>query len=145
MFGLIPFRTNGVKTTGGSFEDFINGFFNDDFFGNMNMPGNFNADIKETQNEYLLDAELPGVNKEDINLEYRDNNLIISAKREETLDESKDNYIKRERHYGQFSRSFYVENVDRNNIKARFENGELKIILPKINKVIENNNRIQIE
>lgn len=147
MFGLIPFKTNSVKNEGGVFNNFLTDFFNDDFFSPMNISnvGSFNADIKETSNEYILDAELPGVKKEDINLEYRDNNLIISAKRDEIINEEKDNYIRRERSYGQFSRSFYVGNVDRNEISAKFENGELHVVLPKMNKVIDNTNRIEIQ
>lgn len=147
MFGLIPFRTNGVDKKGGSFDNFFNGFFNDDFFSPMSFGKNqnFNADIKETKNEYLVSAELPGVKKEDINLEYRDNNLIISAKRNEEINEKKDNYIRRERTYGEISRSFHVENVDKSKIGAKFENGELQIILPKVNKTFEQSSKIQIE
>jgi HSP20 family protein len=149
MFGLIPFRTNRLEKKGGSFDDFFDGFFNDDFFAPMNLGfGNgqkFNADIRETQNEYLVSAELPGVKKEDINLEYRDNTLIISAKRDEVINEEKDNYIRRERSYGQISRAFHVENVDRAQISAKFENGELEIILPKLNESIPENSKILIQ
>lgn len=149
MFGLIPFRTNGVGKKGGSFDGFFDGFFNDDFFSPMSLGfennQKFNADIRETQNEYLVSAELPGVRKEDINLEYRDNTLIISAKRDEVINEEKDNYIKRERTYGQISRAFHVENVDKSQISAKFENGELKIILPKTNEAIMEDNRILIQ
>ena len=149
MFGLIPFRTNGVDKKGGAVDDLFNGFFNDDFFSPMsfgfkNNP-KFSADIRETTNEYLVLAELPGVKKEDINLEYRDNNLIISAKRNEEINEEKDNYIRRERSYGQISRAFRVENVDKSKISAKFENGELKIVLPKLNETINENNRILIQ
>ena len=149
MFGLIPFKTNKLDRKGGSFDDFFDGFFNDDFFAPMNFGfGNnqkFNADIRETQNEYLVSAELPGVKKEDINLEYRDNTLIISAKREEVVNEEKDNYIRRERSYGQISRAFRVDNVDKSKISAKFENGELQIILPKLNETISQSNRILIQ
>jgi HSP20 family protein len=149
MFGLIPFRTSRVDKKGGSFDDFFDGFFNDDFLAPMNFGfGNskkFNADIRETQNEYLVSAELPGVKKEDINLEYRDNTLIISAKRIEEINEEKDNYIRRERTYGQISRAFHVDNVDKSKISARFENGELQIILTKLNETISENNRILIQ
>lgn len=149
MFGLIPFRTNGLSKKGGSFDDFFDGFFNDDFFLSKNFgfgsAQKFNADIRETQNEYLVSAELPGIKKEDINLEYKDNTLIISAKRDEVISEEKDNYIKRERTYGQISRAFHVENVDKEKISAKFENGELQIILPKSNEVIKESNRILIQ
>ena len=54
--------------------------FNDDFFDMSNINGSFKADIRETDNEYLIEAELPGVKKEDIELDYENNNLIISAR-----------------------------------------------------------------
>lgn len=149
MFGLIPFRTNGVDKKGDSLDNFFDGFFNDDFFSPMSFgfenTQEFNADIKETENEYLVCAELPGVKKEDINLDYRDNNLIISAKRNEEINEEKDNYIRKERTYGEISRSLYVQNVDKSKICAKFENGELQIILPKLSKTFEQSSRIQIQ
>ena len=92
-----------------------------------------------------MSAELSGVKKEDINLEYRDNTLIISAKRNEIINEEKDNYIRRERSYGQISRAFHVENVDKAQISAKFENGELQIILPKLNQTVNESSRILIQ
>lgn len=149
MFGLIPFKTNGLNKKGGSVDDFFDGFFNDDFFSpaNFNFASNqkFKADIRETQSEYLISAELPGIKKEDINLEYRDNTLTISAMRNEEINEQKDNYIRRERSYGKISRAFRVDNVDRTRISAKFENGELHIVLPKLSETISENNKILIE
>ena len=153
MFGLIPFRTNknnGVNETNLSVNDFFNGFindfFNDDFFAPAQFESNtFNADIKETENEYLVCAELPGVRKEDINLDFKDNYLTISAKRDEFHDESRDSYIRKERMYGQFARQIYIPNVDRSKICAKFENGELKIILPKENPTVQSESRIFIQ
>ena len=149
MFGLIPFRTNGLNKKGGSVDDFFNGFFNDDFLSPMNFGfannQKFKADIKETKNEYLVSAELPGVKKEDINLEYRDNTLTIFATRNEEINEEKDNYIRRERTYGQIARSFHVENVDKEKVSAKFENGELHIVLPKLTPTIAESNKILIE
>lgn len=148
MFGLIPFRTHNIKEVGGTFADFISDFFNDDFFSPMGMldgMGKFSADVRETDNEYLVSAELPGVNKEDIKLDYEDNNLIIKARRQEVHDESRDSYIRKERSYGEFSRAFYLDNVNKEGIRARFENGELKIILPKQVKTEDSNSGIFIE
>ena len=116
MFGLIPFRTHNIKEAGGTFADFISDFFNDDFFSPMGMldgMGKFSADVRETDNEYLVSAELPGVNKEDIKLDYKDNNLIIRARRQEVHDDSRDSYIRKERSYGEFSRAFYLDNVNK--------------------------------
>ena len=66
MFGLIPFRTHNTNELGGTFADFISDFFNDDFFSPMEMisgMNQFSADVRETNNEYLVSAELPGINK----------------------------------------------------------------------------------
>ena len=146
MFGLIPFNTKSIDNKGDGFGNLISDFFDDDFFTPFYKEANtFKADIKETENEYLVEAELPGVKKEDISLEYKDNNLIISAKRNETINEEKDNYIRKERHYGDFSRAFYVDNVNKDDILAKFENGELKIVLPKLQKTSPSSNRIEIQ
>lgn len=148
MFGLIPFRTHNTNELGGTFADFISDFFNDDFFSPMEMisgMNQFSADVRETNNEYLVSAELPGINKEDIKLDYDNNNLIIRAKRQEAHDDSRDNYIRKERSYGEISRSFYIDNVNKEGIRAKFDNGELKIILPKQVKTQQSNSRIFIE
>ena len=148
MFGLIPFRTHNTNELGGTFADFISDFFNDDFFSPMEMisgMNKFSADVRETNNEYLVSAELPGINKEDIKLDYDNNNLIIRAKRQEAHDDSRDNYIRKERSYGEISRSFYIDNVNKEGIRAKFDNGELKIILPKQVKTQQSNSRIFIE
>ena len=146
MFGLIPFRTN-TSEFGGSLADFMSDFFKDDFAPmGMNFDMNrFNADVRETDNEYLICAELPGVNKEDISIDYSNNNLTIRAKRVEVHDDNKDSYIRKERRYGEFSRSFYFDNIKKENIRAKFENGELKIILPKEIKTENKSSQIYIE
>ena len=150
MFGLIPFRTHNTKEVGGTFADFISDFFNDDLWAPMGMNLNlnmnkFSADVRETENEYLVSAELPGVNKEDISLDYNDNNLVIKARRMESHDDSRDSYIRKERSYGEFSRAFYLDNVDKSKIRAKFDNGELKIILPKEIKGQSSSSEIFIE
>ena len=71
MFGLIPFTTKKNNELGGTFADFISDFFNDDLWAPMGMNLNlnmnkFSADVRETENEYLVSAELPGVTKEAI-------------------------------------------------------------------------------
>lgn len=145
MFGLVPLRNNRLSTFGETFDDFITRFFNDDFFSSASsFVGEFRANLKETENGYLLEAELPGVNKEDINVEYKDNHLVISAIRNEVLEDKKDNYFKKERHYGSFSRSYYVGHIDKNLVNANFENGVLKLEIPKEN-IITDDSKIYIK
>ncbi len=92
------------------------------------------TDIKETEQGYELDIDLPGYSKEDINAELKEGYLTINASansNKETKDEN-GKYIHRERYYGSVSRSFYVgENITEQDIRARFENGILKLSIPK--------------
>lgn len=123
----------------------FNDFFNDDMLSAFNSNGSFKTDIKETPEGYIVHAELPGVKKEDINIDYNNNYLTISANRNYGNEEKKDNYIKRERSYGSVSRGFYISNVNRSLIKAKFDNGVLSIDLPKKELTANNNSRILIE
>lgn len=148
MFGMVPFKrnNNSIAKRGDSFSDLIDNFFNDDFFVPMvPFKYNFNVDLKETENEYIVEADLPGVNKDAVNVEYENNYLNISAKREEIIEDKNDNYVRRERSYGEFNRSFYIDNVDADKIDASFKDGVLKITMPKLEKVKENKRRIDIQ
>lgn len=146
MFGLVPFRfNNGENNRGLSINDMFNDFFNDDMLSEFNSSGSFKTDIKENPEGYVVHAELPGVNKEDINIDYNNNYLTISAIKNNEFEEKKDNYIRRERSYGSVSRGFYINNVDKNSIKAKFDNGVLSIELPKKDLISNNENKILIE
>lgn len=146
MFGLVPFKfNNGENNKGLTLNDMFNDFFNDDMLSAFNSGGSFKTDIKETPEEYIVHAELPGVKKEDINIDYTNNYLTISARRNNEYEEKKENYIKRERSYGSISRGFYISNVDKNLIKAKFDNGVLNIELPKKEISSNNSNKILIE
>ena len=90
--------------------------------------------MKETEGSYELDIDLPGYKKEDVKAELKDGYLTISAATNTSNDQKDENgkYIRRERYYGNCSRSFYVgENITQEDIKARFEDGILKIVVPK--------------
>lgn len=116
-------------------EFFDDGFFNrnDSFFGNR-MTDMMKTDIKETDDTYQLDMDLPGFKKEDITAQLKDGYLTISAMKS-TEDSKEDNdgkYIRKERYEGRCSRSFYVgEGVTQEEINAKFEDGILKLTVPK--------------
>lgn len=96
--------------------------------------GLLRTDVKEQDGHYEVSMELPGYKKEDVKAELKDGYLTITAKHEDNKDEKneKGNYIRRERFYGQCSRSFYVgEDVTQQEIKAKFENGVLELTIPK--------------
>lgn len=133
-------------------KGFMNDIFEDDFFKdnfrNQNLVGK--TDIKELKDGYLLEVELPGFNKEDIKAEVNNGYLIITATHDENKDEKdKDGkYIRKERYTGQCTRSFYVgDNVSQEDIKGKFENGLLKLEVPKKEpkEKVENKKYIQIE
>ena len=106
-------------------------------------------DVKETDTSYELDVDLPGYKKEDVSAKLEDGYLTISASRNANNDEKdkEGRYIRRERFTGQCSRSFYVgEGVTQEDIKARFENGILKLSIPKVEKKqVEEKKYISIE
>ena len=92
------------------------------------------TDVKETEDGFELDIDLPGYKKEDVKAELKDGYLTISAeaKQEKEEKDSKTKYIRRERYYGSCSRSFYVgEVVTQEDIKAKFSDGILKVTVPK--------------
>ena len=91
------------------------------------------TDVTEKDGNYLLDMELPGYGKEDIKIELKDGYLNVSASKNTSNEEKDDkgNVIRQERYTGSCSRSFYVgDGVKETDIKAKFENGELKIVVP---------------
>lgn len=136
MFNLVPFRrNNNIASRRDPMSEFFDNFFNDDLFMNnsyLQARNGFRVDVKEEDNNYILEADLPGVKKDSINIDYENNYLTISTTRQDEYEEKKDNFIRKERSYGQFSRSFYVDNVDESKIKAEFNDGVLRIIMPKL-------------
>lgn len=86
------------------------------------------TDIKETDQEYLMDVEMAGFDKKDISLKYESGYLTVSAKKNESDESVK--YVRRERAYS-CSRSYYLGDVNEKHIKAKYENGVLQIVVPK--------------
>ena len=107
------------------------------------------TDIKESEDGFELDIDLPGYKKEDVKAELKDGYLTISAQTSTDSDEKEDGrYIRRERYYGTCSRSFYVgKEVTQDEIRARFEDGILKVAVPKkqAKPAVEESRYIQIE
>ena len=112
----------------------------DDFFDFPSMPRQQQAisvmktDVREHENGYELDVDLPGIKKENVKVKLEDGYLTISASTAQNNDEKdkKGNYIRRERFSGSYSRSFYVgEEVKETDIKAKFDNGVLQLSIPK--------------
>ena len=88
---------------------------------------------------------MPGVRKEDIKLDLRDDILTVSIDRKEEVNEDKGNYIRRERRYGSLSRSFYVDNIKAEDVKAKYTDGILTVTLPKETDTKRNAHKIDIQ
>ncbi|MCD7894467.1 MAG: Hsp20/alpha crystallin family protein [Erysipelotrichaceae bacterium] len=113
-----------------------------------NYRGLMRTDVKENDNSYELDIDLPGFKKEDIKISFDNGYLNIAAKTSKSNEKDSNNkYIRQERFYGSMSRSFYVgEDVKKNEIRAKFEDGVLKLTVPKqTEKRVEQNNFISID
>jgi len=129
MFDLIPFRRRNGKVE--NREDPFNYLWSN-FFDMIDMGSvGFKTDVKEMENEYILQAELPGMNRDNIKLEIEDNYLTILASNDEVVEEERDNYIRKERRSGSYRRSFNIENIKDDEIKANYRDGILEVILPK--------------
>lgn len=147
MAGLVPFnKKNKEISTNTGFEDFYNVL--DDYFSN-DWPfkrtlthDTFKVDVEDNGNEYLIEAEVPGIDKKDIIVEVNDGKLMISITRDENSESKKKNFIHRERRYSSMSRSIYLEDAKPDGIKAKLENGLLKVVVPKEEKP---NNSITID
>lgn len=93
------------------------------------------VDIYQTEKGLVLKAELPGIKKEDVSVEIKDNILTLKGDRAEDKEVSEDNYYRRERCFGSFQRSFNLEhNVQPDKVKAKFKDGILEIQIPRPEK-----------
>jgi len=114
------------------FDDVFDNFFKPVTFSNK--ISSMRADIKENEKEYELSVDLPGFDKKDINLTLDNGYLTISAKTEQKEEDDKSNYIRRER-VCSYQRTFYVgDAVTEEDIKAKYNNGRLDLIIPKLER-----------
>lgn len=137
------------------FDDLMDFPFEKEFFGRRNplygkhAKNIMKTDIRECDNAYEMDIELPGFKKEDVSAKLENGYLTISAAKGLEKDEKtdKDVYIRRERYAGQCARTFYIgEDIRQEDIKAKFEDGILKVTIPKIErKAVEEKKYIAIE
>ena len=145
MFGLTPYerRNNDLMffSPFKELEDMEKRFFGD------RIPVNFKTDIRDTGKEFVLEAELPGFDKSDIGIDVKDGYLTITATHSEENDEKdkKGNYVRCERSYGSYARSFNTDGIDTANIKAAYTDGVLRLTLPKQQQILPASRRLEIE
>lgn len=147
MFELIPFdRTMRHMANFDPFREMDN--LERSFFGSAsNVVSAFRTDVSDTGDAYKLESELPGFKKEDIKIDIENDCLTISAERKlDTTDEDKKkNFVKRERFYGSYSRSFDVTGIDVDGIEAEYTDGVLTLTLPKKKEEIPVSRRLEIK
>ncbi len=137
MYGITPFTSTNLFD---AFDDFDRHFFAD------RMPNMVRTDIREEKDKYVLESELPGFSKEDIAIDIINGNLVLKAERRSS-DEEKDKngkYIRRERSYGSYSRSFDLSGIDSDHISARYKDGILTLDLPKKQQTVPESKRLAI-
>ncbi len=121
-------------------------FFLDDFFddfGKVKM-NDMKCDVYDDGDNYVVEVDVPGYSKEDIDIDVDKGYLTIAANKSVENDDENKNYIRKERVYGSVKRQFYVGDIDENAVKASFNDGVLKVVVPK-KEEIASKKKIEIE
>ena len=140
MFELIPFtRHSSMYDPFRALDEMERSFFND------RQTLSFRTDVSDTGDAYKLEAELPGFKKEDIDIHVEDDCLTISVQRKVEDEDKRPNYIKRERVYGSFSRSFDVSGIEVDQIQAAYQDGILTLTMPKKVEVKPASRKLEIQ
>ena len=130
-------KSESIRTRDSVFDDLFNELYSlpTSFLSKSGMDLSPRIDISETDSEYKIEAELPGINQKEIDVKIDNNILTIKGKKEDIKEEKEKNYHLRERYYGAFQRSISLpNNIEPEKIKASFENGVLNISVPKNDK-----------
>ncbi|NLT11065.1 MAG: Hsp20/alpha crystallin family protein [Clostridiaceae bacterium] len=148
MAGLVPFnRRNNSLRSGASdgFDSMLDDFFSDAWpFRRSLMADTFKIDVEDCEDHYQVEAELPGVEKRDIELSIDLGRLTIKVAQSRESEDMKKNYIHKERRYSSMSRSVYLADAISEGVKAKLDNGVLCIQVPK-QKMDNNRSSITIE
>lgn len=135
MLGLVPMnrRKNDLLMSDfNNFDNMLDDFFDDRWWKKRGIIAEtFRMDVQENENDYFVEAELPGVKKEEIEVKMDHGRLQISIEREESTEDSKKNYIHRERKCSSLKRSIYLADSDEQGIAAKLDNGVLSLTIPK--------------
>lgn len=142
MFELMPFGYRRVSAYNPfrDFEEMSRSFWDD------NNVSAFRTDITEKDGKYVLEADLPGFKKEDISVDIDKDCLTITAEhKSEEKEENADSYIRRERYYGSYTRSFNVKGIDTEAITAAYNDGVLTLTMPKKEPEVPAARRLEIK
>ena len=134
MFEIIPMNySRSFFNPFREMDSLARAFFNEPFFSEKAQIKPFRTDIRKTDSGFVLEADLPGVDKKDISVNIEGDILTIKAERhsESEDNEKKDSFVRIERSYGSYERSFDVSGIDTENIEAKYENGVLMLTMPE--------------
>ena len=151
MFALRPYERKNQVTNYNPFremDELERSFFGNPFgFFGSNALSEFRTDITDTGDAYLLEAVLPGFDKKDIHLDVSGDVLTVRAERRSNHEEKDENHrvIRSERSYGSYSREFDLSGVNADGITAKYENGVLKLNLPKKQATLPDTRTLEIE
>lgn len=150
MFELRPFerRNNNAMLYNPwrEMENLERAFFGDSMFGSRSLA-EFKTDIQDKGDSFLLEADLPGFKKEDIHVDLDGDTMTIRAERHSAHEEkdSKGNYLRCERSYGSYERSFDISGIEESKISAQYNNGVLQLTMPKKEETVSSARRLEIQ
>lgn len=140
MFDLMPYDRK-TRNLANYFDNFEKAFFNDF----PSMFSEMRTDILDKGDHFLLQADLPGFNKEDIHISLNGDTLTVSAEHNDEKEEKDNSFIRRERRYGSYTRSYDVSGINTQDISAAYSNGVLELRLPKANPQSPQQRQIDIQ
>lgn len=139
MYGLVPVHRRGTVAINNRFPDVFDMF--DDFFNDgvalrrALATDSFKIDVQDNDDGYVVEAEIPGVRKEELDVDLRDNRLTVSVNREESVDDEGKNYVHRERRRTSMSRSMMLPDASNEGVEAKLNDGVLSISVPKVKRI----------
>lgn len=148
MFAIRPYDRRNDRVTNydpfRAMEEMEKALWNNSFFGNS---GEIRTDIQDKGDSFLLEADLPGFKKEDIHVDLDDDTMTIRAERRSEHEEKdkQGNYLRCERSYGSYTRSFDVSGIQADAIRAQYTDGVLRLTLPKKVETAPAARRLEIE
>lgn len=139
MYRIAPYKTrrNEVSSLFNLFDDMMR-----DFPSESTNRMSFKVDIQDNESNFVFEAELPGVTKDQIKVDYKDEKLVISVENKEEKEEEGKNYVRRERKMSSMKRAFLLKNIDSKAITAKLDSGILTIDVPK---VVEEDNSFTVD
>ena len=148
MFEIIPMtNSRSFWSPFREMDSLARAFFNEPFFSEKAQIKPFRTDIRKIENGFVLEADLPGFDKKDIAVDIDGDILTIKAERhsESENSESKDSFVRIERSYGSYERSFDVSGINKDLISAKYENGVLVLNMPEKEPVKQETKKLEIQ